>query len=310
MLEKRRMGGRKKLFSIPSFFKVGNKKIKVLKVGTDGLLLDAQGFQEVFASLGKLRFKGDFILPYDGYNQLVVKGIGLECKPSDDSSGVFCAFHSLTPEQERFFHILIRERVVKRLVPYLREFMNYTQDEEVRKLLIAAQKEAEVKGKLRAAAPVALLFTILLLILTPVALDFLLHRESSLTVKVIEEGGALQKSSAAAVKVDSPIEPPIPEVSVAYTQEESSPLRGKRYYCVQVVSSPKREKVVEKALEFKPFPYVRVEKLGDLYALRVGFFESEEEARRLEAELKGIGEKDAFTRVCAYKPERWVYPAE
>ena len=90
------------------------------------------------------------------------------------------------------------------------------------------------------------------------------------------------------------------------------PAQGEEsYYCIQVASSPyKAEGLIGLAKELEgELPDVRVEKIGGIYTLRVGFWKSEGKAREHLKELKRW-EKDAFVRRCLYKPERWVYPRQ
>ncbi|WP_456456824.1 SPOR domain-containing protein [Thermovibrio sp.] len=80
----------------------------------------------------------------------------------------------------------------------------------------------------------------------------------------------------------------------------------KSYYCIQVASGKREEDLVKMAQKLKDYPFVRVEKIGGIYTLRVGFWESSKDAvsvlRSLRKEFKG-----SFVRTCYYKPQRWSY---
>jgi len=84
----------------------------------------------------------------------------------------------------------------------------------------------------------------------------------------------------------------------------------KSYYCIQLLSSRKvTGKELEKFRELSGrFKQVRIEKIGGLYTLRLGFWEKPAEARKLLPLLKEMGFKEAFMRKCYYLPERWVLP--
>ncbi len=78
------------------------------------------------------------------------------------------------------------------------------------------------------------------------------------------------------------------------------------YYCIQVASSKNEKDLIRLAQKLKGYPFVRVEKIGSLYTLRVGFWESSKGAssvlHSLKEEFRG-----SFLRICDYKPERWTY---
>ncbi len=81
------------------------------------------------------------------------------------------------------------------------------------------------------------------------------------------------------------------------------------YYCIQIESSPSSGSLIRKARELRRegFPSVRVERIGGLYTVRMGFWKHFREAESFflshRGELRG-----AFVRKCYLKPERWVYP--
>ncbi len=89
-------------------------------------------------------------------------------------------------------------------------------------------------------------------------------------------------------------------ISPIYSQEV--------YYCVQLLSTPKITQELEKDFFFlKGLPDRRVEKIGNLYTLRVGFWRSKREAEKY---LKLLKKRfpGAFVRTCYKLPSRWVFP--
>lgn len=90
----------------------------------------------------------------------------------------------------------------------------------------------------------------------------------------------------------------------------SSSLGAEKFYCVQVSSFSKvgkRELSAYNRLKGK-FPQVRIEKIGALYTIRVGFWKSLDEAKKAARELRALGFKESFPRNCYYIPSRWLYP--
>ncbi|WP_456435437.1 SPOR domain-containing protein [Thermovibrio ammonificans] len=83
------------------------------------------------------------------------------------------------------------------------------------------------------------------------------------------------------------------------------------YYCVQVASGTNLRALERKAekLQKAGLPYVRVEKIGHLYTLRVGFEEHFKDAERLKRRVNRVV-RGGFVRDCAYRPQRWVFPKE
>jgi len=80
------------------------------------------------------------------------------------------------------------------------------------------------------------------------------------------------------------------------------------YYCIQLISSPKVSPLVRSAKELSlRYRDVRVERIGSLYTLRLGFWDRVKEGREILREVKKRF-PTAFMRVCAYRPERWVFP--
>jgi len=88
--------------------------------------------------------------------------------------------------------------------------------------------------------------------------------------------------------------------AVAYGQEKG--------YCIQVatVASPELGKKLIEGLDCSQAPMARVEKVNGGYAVRIGFWASPEEARRLLKKLKrGFG--DAVVLRCYFKEKRVVF---
>ena len=80
------------------------------------------------------------------------------------------------------------------------------------------------------------------------------------------------------------------------------------YYCIQLLSTPKLTQELERDFFFlKGFPDRRVEKIGNLYTLRVGFWRSKREAKKY---LKLLKKRfpGAFVRTCYKLPSRWIFP--
>ncbi|NPA32778.1 MAG: hypothetical protein GXO04_04040 [Aquificae bacterium] len=87
--------------------------------------------------------------------------------------------------------------------------------------------------------------------------------------------------------------------TLAFSQEEG--------YCFQFLSSKKLE-VARSAFErLKDYnlPLLRVEKIGDYYVVRAGFFRSREEARKLRRTLRELGLSALFVR-CIYDEKRII----
>ena len=87
-------------------------------------------------------------------------------------------------------------------------------------------------------------------------------------------------------------------------------LEEDEYYCIQVASSPGNlDLLIEEAKELQnQFPQVRVEKIGHMYTVRVGFWKDFKKAKSALSEVKQLF-PSAFLRDCYYKPQRWVFPA-
>ena len=80
------------------------------------------------------------------------------------------------------------------------------------------------------------------------------------------------------------------------------------YYCVQLLSSPSLTRQLKKKFSLlKSFPDSRVEKIGNYYTLRVGFWREKRKAekyyRLLRKRFPG-----AFVRTCYKITSRWVLP--
>ena len=360
------MGDEKQLLPIPAYLELGGSRVRVLKLGVKGLVAEWSAYFQSQSEGGKV--KVNFIFPYDGYSEIVLKEVNLQCQLDGVEEGkeppeeVYCKFVDLTKEQEEFFRLLVRDYLWRRIVSIPSEFMNYTQDEEVRRELLALQKKIELKKKLKKLAFVGgALGVLLFAFFTPAITKFLFEKRATITVKYREEkggsSGKAEKNSdlnlpltsqepkvkkvesnlpqkpneiekkevkPVAVGLSVPSGKIIPAVKVSYEnsvpegdissnerkaekEEKTSSLnRTKTYYCVQVASDFKPEGLIKEAEEFSSLPYIRVEKIGKVYTLRIGFWEDRNEAKRYLKLIKRK-ERGAFWRTCAYKPERWVY---
>ena len=82
---------------------------------------------------------------------------------------------------------------------------------------------------------------------------------------------------------------------------------GETYYCVQIASSKKLDDLKRVVRYVSVFPYVRIERIGDLYTLRAGFFKKRENALKLLRRIREMF-RDAFVRKCDLVPGRIVLP--
>ncbi len=342
------MGESRNLFSIPAYLKVGDKRLKVLKWGAPGLIVEKSPLLE-----GKEEVVADFIFPYDAYNELVIPDIKLLCQPKDE--GFFCRFGELSDEQQDILKFIIREYLWKRIISIPSEFMNYTQDNEIRRELLAFQRDITLRKKLE-----KILYAVaLIVVLGGVFLGakwFKSGNNRVLTVKYSEPRQKEEKPRKVAMKssvekregssgVKSPENPqstssktveekpvekegkagslPVAEVTATELQNStgkeipekvtqktggSSLSRDEDYYCVQVATDTSAERLIKLAEKLKGLPYVRVEKIGRYYTLRVGFDRTYQEDKKLAQEIRKRLHKRVFPRVCVYRPERWVYP--
>ncbi len=84
--------------------------------------------------------------------------------------------------------------------------------------------------------------------------------------------------------------------------------QNERYYCVQVLSSPKLNRKLEKKFYLlRGVPDKRIEKIGSYYTIRVGFWKSKDEAEEYYRILKKLF-PEALLRTCYRLPSRWVLP--
>lgn len=79
------------------------------------------------------------------------------------------------------------------------------------------------------------------------------------------------------------------------------------YYCVQMASSKRLEDLRRSIRYVSTLPYVRIEKIGEFYTLRTGFFKKRENAERILRKAREVF-RDAFVRKCDLVPERVVLP--
>ncbi len=361
------MGESRNLFNIPAYIKVGDKRFKVIKWGITGAVIENVPLLESEETV-----TADFIFPYDAYNELIIPEVKFRC--SSENGTLFCKFENLKKDQEKIFKFLIREYLWRRIISIPSEFMNYTQDNEVRKELLSFQRNLTLKKKLRKV-------TYLLIFVVVAGAIFLstktlFHSENTaLTVKYSEANGKKGKAAVSSnvsfvksgakdnSKQDSSLKPPHPKVEAdsgkktnrenekgsspkqisppqvsaaantetvkerkgessektdqvqtgakveSSVQEKGETLsRNEKYYCVQVATDVSAERLIKMAQKLKEFPYVRVEKIGKFYTLRVGFDRTYNQDKKLARNIRRKLHKKVFPRVCAYRPERWVYP--
>ncbi len=147
------VGGEKQLLPIPAYLEVGGSRVKVLKLGIKGLVAEWSAYFQSQNEDGKV--KVDFIFPYDGYGEIVLRDLYLQCDLEERANQVepprevFCRFVDLTKDQEEFFRLLVKNFLWRRIVSIPSEFMNYIQGEEVRRELSVIQKKMELKKKLK-----------------------------------------------------------------------------------------------------------------------------------------------------------------
>jgi len=98
-------------------------------------------------------------------------------------------------------------------------------------------------------------------------------------------------------------------VTLILTFTDAQAQEPERGYCIQLASGYLSQPLIKEARLIdcrEGVNSVRVEKVGKFYVLRVGFWKSEEEARRVYSQLKGRF-KNAILRTCVLKPERIVF---
>lgn len=335
------MGESGNLFNIPAYIKIGNKKFRVIKLGANGLILENKPeipLEEIITV--------DFIFPYDAYNELVIPKLKIRCQ--EENGKLYCQFKDLSREQEDIIRFIIREHLWKRIISIPSEFMNYTQDKKVREELLILQRDLSLKDKIHKILLVAvLMFVGSLLTLTansflkeeskPLSIKYSERSENF-------EKGSLKRPSIpkkenyqlenSILKENNQPEKPQQTVKVAEkskTLEETNfnpevrfledPQKGKKskdpttrlspkrnYYCVQVASDTLPDRLILLAKELEDLPFVRVEKVGRFYTLRIGFSQTHREGKILAEKVKERIQGEIFLRICAYRPKRWIYP--
>ena len=327
------MGESGNLFNIPAYVKVRNKKFRVIKLGTDGLILENTPeipLEEVITV--------EFVFPYDAYNELVIPKLKIRCH--EENGKLFCQFKDLSREQEDIIKFIVREHLWKRIISIPSEFMNYTQDKKVREELLMLQRDIFLKDKLQKILFIAALMfigSLLTLIVNglhekevkPISIknfgsDKKFKKNYSINEKEnIRPENQTPKDSGQSVKhpkntkTSGEVKPKqeakshekLPkreEPKASATTIKLSPRRN--FYCVQVASDTLPDRLIILAKELEDLPFVRVEKVGMFYTLRVGFNRTYREGKILEEKVKKRIRGEAFSRICAYRPERWVYP--
>ena len=348
------------LFNIPAYLKVGDKRFRVIKWGTNGLVIENSPKIQPGETI-----TADFIFPYDAHNELIIPKIKLKCQSEDGT--LFCLFDNLPKDKEKIFKFLVKEYLWRRIISIPSEFMNYTQDSEVRKELLLFQRNIYLKQKLKKAVYLsgiifvggAIFLGTKLLIQPKLPVLTVKYSEVSKNRKTAQEN-SIKKSEKLEenIKLDNNLQvkeataqteisnreekkktdtnqqksatngkQPLPEqqrektaiateeikpetsVSIGSKKEKKEELsRDIDYYCVQVATDVSPEKLIKMAQKLENFPYVRVEKIGNLYTLRVGFDKTYREDKKLAREIRKKIHKKVLPRICAYRPERWVYP--
>ncbi|MEO2065520.1 MAG: hypothetical protein ABGX17_03355, partial [Desulfurobacteriaceae bacterium] len=139
------MGEKERFFPIPSYLQVGEERIKILKLGKKGIIVERSDLLLNLTKEGNL--KVSLVFPYDGYNEIVIQNITLQCEDKGDKV-LYCNFVNLTEDQEDFLGFLIGSYLLKRVISIPSDFMNYTQDKEVREELLSLYKRANIDRKL------------------------------------------------------------------------------------------------------------------------------------------------------------------
>ena len=355
------MGESRNLFNIPAYLKVEDKRFRVIKWGTNGLKIENSPEIKPGETI-----TGDFIFPYDAYNELVIPEIKLKCQSEEDGT-LFCMFDSLSKDKEKILKFLIREYLWRRIISIPSEFMNYTQDSEVRKELMLFQRNIYLKQKLKKTALFlgsiliggCIFFGTKLLFQPKPPVLTIKYSEISKNKKATQENSSKEtekleestekvknlqvKEATAQTKTsdrkeekkadisqekitinENQLSSELQEKKVAATTKKiklksSTDAGGKEkkketlsrkidYYCVQVATDSSSQKLIRLAQKLKNFPYVRVEKIGNFYTLRVGFEKSYKKNKKLAREIRKKIRSKVFPRICVYRPERWVYP--
>lgn len=94
-------------------------------------------------------------------------------------------------------------------------------------------------------------------------------------------------------------------VGFSSLQARDLPLEGQDYYALQIASSKDVQALQKLYVRYADLPFVRVERRGALYVLRVGFWNSQSAARQA---LVGVRAPNSFIRVAAFRPQAMVEP--
>ncbi len=334
------MGESENLFDIPAYIRTGNKKLRVIKLGANGLILENKPeipLEEIITV--------EFIFPYDAYNELIIPKLKIKCKEANGK--LYCQFIDPSKEQEDLIRFIIREHLWKRIISIPSEFMNYTQDKKVREELLILQRDLSLKDKIHKILLVAVLMFVGSL-LTLTASSFLKEEPKplSISIKYSERSENFEKNSFKY--------PPIPEkentqpenpiskdnnqttkpqqtTEKSVTSKETNSIQEvkypenlrkeekskdstiklspkRNYYCVQVASDTLPDRLIPLAKKLEDLPFVRVEKVGRFYTLRIGFSRTHREGKILAEKVKERIQGKIFLRICAYRPKRWIYP--
>ncbi|TCK06675.1 SPOR domain-containing protein [Phorcysia thermohydrogeniphila] len=365
---------------INAYIRVDDGQYRVRELGIEGVILEGR----IPALVEGKSKRVTLTVPFDGQNQLEIKGLKLVC--SYGNGETVCYFRELSKSQNEAIKMLLRECNWKRLVPSEKEFMNYTKEERTRELLLSFIEE-ERKKKLRLLSYtlavalglliVAVFFKLFVLPLRPVGKPLEVAEVNQKEVSQSTSESQTEQTETEEIpdtieglpedlvvsKVEwnnintmgkvppyfNPVNPSesAPKETVAKEEQkeqtlvstketlQAPPLKEQKqevneekeeketiekeeemekpqlsesedYICIQVASDRKPSWLLKVSEELKAFPYVRVEKIGNAYTLRVGFFKEREEAKKVLREIKKRYPR-AFMRTCAYRPKRWVH---
>ena len=282
-----------------SLLEINGKIFKVEEITEEGLITETDGCREL--SKGKLT--GKFIFPYNCYSEIVIENLKLNCGIKEGKC--ICRFKDLSSNQKEIFKTLIEGFKKEKIIFISSKKMNYIRDESLEKKLLKLSKVDKIKRiGIKISAVLVGGFALALVSLNA------LHRENSVKVS-IKAPGESKKPKEAVIKTppspshSKPLSPPAsPPKKTQATKKEEKLSRGKTYYCIQLVSGRNLKNIKEKIKNLNA-PYLRVERFGKYYAVRVGFFKNPQETAEILKSLKRKF-KDAFVRTCYYKPERWV----
>jgi len=358
---------------IHAYLKVGSSQYRVKELGIEGVILEGKALALVEGKPKKVTL----VVPFDGKNQIEVRGLKLVCGYGKEET--VCYFRRLSKSQKEIIQVILRECNWKRLVPSEKEFMNYTKEPRTRELLLSIV-EREQKKRLKLFSYlvsgmvgliiVAVFFKLFVLPIRPTGKPIeaeklakigieqekkipenkIVNQEAEKipdTIKELPSDFVVSKvewnnintmgkvppyfnpvnpseslpprESVISSTQNQEIKPATPQpIQLSKVKKETTTTQKEKeeekinlsenedYLCIQVASDRKPSWLIKISETLKEFPFVRVEKIGRAYTLRVGFFKEKNEAKEI---LKKIKKRypHAFIRTCAYRPKRWVH---